>query len=328
MKNLIKIMKNFVFRLISFPGKFADYLHSDKVDDGLYKLSQFHSFRRSSTLLVIITVAFFSIIIWGSFAQINQVVRGSGEVIPSSKIQLLQSGFDGVVESINAELGQRVNKGDILFGIDYEQAKEDYEITLSEVEARQRKVEILENLVLTGSEAEVRLLDERLALGDAKKRFNSFKKRFDLSLVRAPVDGIINNVNVTTNGQVVRMGEPLAEMIADGDKLVIEIGINPKDIAFVSIGQEAKVNFTSYDPSVYGSFDGLVMKVSPTTKKMTDDSPAMYVARIEVVDDKKLNKINIQSGMIVDASIIGEERSVISYVFSPITKLSQKAFRE
>ena len=38
--------------------------------------------------------------------------------------------------------------------------------------------------------------------------------------------------------------------------------------------------------------------------------------------------IKLQSGMVTDISIIGQERSVISYLLNPITKLSQKALRE
>ena len=117
-------------------------------------------------------------------------------------------------------------------------------------------------------------------------------------------------------------------MVADDDSLVIEVGINTKDIASVNEGQKASINFTAYDASVYGSYDGIVGKVSPTTTQKSENDPPVYIARITVISDERLKEISLQSGMQVEASILGEKRSVISYVFSPITKLSQKAFRE
>ena len=35
-----------------------------------------------------------------------------------------------------------------------------------------------------------------------------------------------------------------------------------------------------------------------------------------------------QSGMITDVSIIGQERTVLGYIFNPVTKLTREAFRE
>ena len=39
-------------------------------------------------------------------------------------------------------------------------------------------------------------------------------------------------------------------------------------------------------------------------------------------------EITIKSGMQASVSIIGEERTVLSYLFNPITKLSKTALRE
>ena len=87
----------------------------------------------------------FVVIIWASFAKINQVVRANGTVIPASKIQVVQSVFGGVIDQISIELSDNVKKNDILFKIDYEQSKINYEMTKIEVEEREKK--ILEELV-------------------------------------------------------------------------------------------------------------------------------------------------------------------------------------
>ena len=39
-------------------------------------------------------------------------------------------------------------------------------------------------------------------------------------------------------------------------------------------------------------------------------------------------KISLQSGMQADVSIIGEKRTILSYVINPISKLSKTALRD
>ena len=91
-------------------------------------------------------IASFTIIfvIWASVSEVNQVVRATGTVIPDSKVHLVQSMEGGPVEEINIALGDKVVQGDVLFLVDYENKKNMYLLTKSEVETRSRKVEIIE----------------------------------------------------------------------------------------------------------------------------------------------------------------------------------------
>ena len=43
---------------------------------------------------------------------------------------------------------------------------------------------------------------------------------------------------------------------------------------------------------------------------------------------EELGTVVLQSGMMSDISIIGQERTVLSYITNPITKLSQRALQE
>ncbi len=64
----------------------------------------------------LITVAL--LIIWASFAEVDEVTRGEGRVIPSSQLQVVQAVDGGVVEEINVRAGQLVERGQILLRID------------------------------------------------------------------------------------------------------------------------------------------------------------------------------------------------------------------
>ena len=269
-------------------------------------------------------------LIWALIAEVNQVVRATGQVVPDSKVHVVQSGLTGPVEEINIKLDDKVNAGDVLFLIDSDNQEKLYNLVKHEYETRLRRVEILRKLVSTGSDSEFRLLDEELSLVDAEKRFNAAEINLEFSKVRSPINGSISKINVRNKEQIVRNGDILTEIVPEDDKLKIEAQILPKDIAYVKSGQKAKVAFSAYDMAIYGQVEGIVTKIAANTSS-TEDGVSFYPAIIEL-DDKSIEErdktIILQSGMLSDVSIIGEERTVFSYIANPITKLSQRALQE
>ena len=286
---------------------------------------------RKAPFILFWFIGLFTIIflIWGSIAEVNQVVKAQGVVKPDSKVHLIQSAIPGPIEKINIRLDDKVESGDILFLIDLTNNKNMYDLAFAEVETRLRKVEILTKLVETGSDSEFRLLDEKLALINAQTRLDNVKRNLDFSSVKAPTSGFISQVTVANIGQVVQSGNLLAELVPENDILRIEAAVQPKDVAYVRKGQKAKIGFSAYDTAIYGQFEGKVIKIAANTST-TEDGARFYPAIIEV-DPNQFNEndnITLQSGMITDVSIIGEERTVLSYIMNPITKLSQRALQE
>ena len=287
------------------------------------------SYRKSYILFW--SIASFTIIflIWASIAEVNQVVRAPGVVRPDSKVHLIQSGITGPVEEIKISLADKVEVGDSLFIVDQKSANELYKLSKAEVETRSRKVEIIRELVEKGSDSEFRLLDENLALIDAEKRFDIAKRQKTFSNIKSPVTGSVSKVNVANIGQIVQTGSLLAEIVPEDDVLQIEAGVESKDIAYVRVGQKARIAFTSFDVAIYGQVDGKVVKIAANTQQ-NEDGSNFYPAVIEVDAEsiRENQSIKIQSGMVCDVSIIGEERTVLSYITNPITKLSMKALQE
>ena len=294
---------------------------------------------KTSILFYIISLFCIIAVIWGSLARIDMVVRASGEVIPSTKVKVIQSVFPGVIEKINVKLGDKVTKGDILFVVDevrtrasYDANESAYEAAILEVETLEKRTKIIEDLVTQGAESEMRLLDERLRLVDSKKRLAQAegqravqKQQLEQTKIIAPYNGVINDVYITTVGQVVEAAQILSNLVPEDEKLIIKVSVNPKDISFVKKGMKAKVSFSTFDPSVYGTFEGYVTDIGATTSRAEDQT--FYETYVEVRDEK-MNDITIQSGMGAEISLIGQKRTVFGYIFSPVTKLKRNAFRE
>lgn len=150
--------------------------------------------------------------------------------------------------------------------------------------------------------------------------------------VRAPVAGRINRVLVTTVGGSVSPGQPLVELVPLRDQLQIEARIRPQDIGSVHINQRAKVDVTAYDSAIYGSLQGKVTSISPDAVIDERTGESFYLVRVltsaSALTDKRGTKLPIGSGMIASVSLLGDKRSVLSYILTPITRVTDEAFRE
>ncbi len=73
---------------------------------------------RARYLLRGIGVLLLLFILWAAFAQVDEITRGSGKVIPSRQVQVVQAVDGGVVAAILVREGQSVEAGQLLFRID------------------------------------------------------------------------------------------------------------------------------------------------------------------------------------------------------------------
>ncbi|PKN42681.1 MAG: HlyD family type I secretion periplasmic adaptor subunit [Deltaproteobacteria bacterium HGW-Deltaproteobacteria-18] len=70
--------------------------------------------RVSSMLLASVFLFFVAGVTWTALAELDETVRGSGKVIPSSEIKRIQNFEGGIVSEILVKAGQEVKKGDTL----------------------------------------------------------------------------------------------------------------------------------------------------------------------------------------------------------------------
>jgi membrane fusion protein, adhesin transport system len=150
--------------------------------------------------------------------------------------------------------------------------------------------------------------------------------------VSAPLPGRINRVLVSTVGGSVAPGSPLIELVPSEDRLMVEVQINPKDIGFVRLNQPARINISAYDSAIYGSMDGKVVTISPDAVTDERTGQSFYIVKVEASSSTLKGPhgeaLPLGPGMTVEASLLGDKRSVLSYIFTPITRVSERAFRE
>ena len=157
-------------------------------------------------------------------------------------------------------------------------------------------------------------------------------ERANRTVVRSPLAGRINRVLVTTIGGSVAPGAPLVEIVPGDENLLVEARVRPQDIAFIHLGQRAKVEVTAYDPSVYGGLEAEVVAISPDAVPDEQSGETFYIVRVRTAENVLRSGANralpIGPGMVANVSLIGDTRTVLDYLLSPITKLRDSALRE
>ncbi|RUW55911.1 HlyD family type I secretion periplasmic adaptor subunit [Mesorhizobium sp. M8A.F.Ca.ET.021.01.1.1] len=68
--------------------------------------------------IFIIAALFVAFVAWSSFAEVDEIARGDGKVIPASKTQVIQASEPGVVQEIAVKVGQVVRKNDLIIRLD------------------------------------------------------------------------------------------------------------------------------------------------------------------------------------------------------------------
>ena len=149
--------------------------------------------------------------------------------------------------------------------------------------------------------------------------------------LRSPVDGVVNDVKVTTIGGFVGAGEKVMEVVPMGEKLLVETRVKPSDIAFIKVGDKALVKVTAYDFSTYGGLDGKVVQVSADSIYDEVEKQAYFTVIVETQKSflaAGAQRLPITPGMMTDTQIITGRKSVLSYLLKPVMRARSEALRE
>jgi len=379
-----------------------------------------HGVSRASRLLLwasITTVAGF--LLWANWAELDTLTRATGQVIASSRNQVIQAADGGVLERMLVKEGDAVKRGQVLFRFDQTRAGASQQESrakaaalraavarlhaevfggeprftglsgFSEVQANQHalfqrrqaaineevtalerslalvKTELDMNLPLLKSgdvsRAEVLKLQRQVAdiQGQITNRRNKYfqdaqaelaKAQEDLESVeqvlaqrreqlaytevRAPMDGVVRNVRLTTQGGVAKPGDEILQIVPLDDDLIVEAKARPADIAFIKPGLPATVKLDAYDYSIYGSIKGTVSYISADTLNEETRASDMPYYRVQIktrdrnLSSRKNERINIQPGMTATVEIKTGRQTVFRYLTKPITKTLDESLGE
>lgn len=180
------------------------------------------------------------------------------------------------------------------------------------------------------AEASSALTQVREELEKSSHEIGTSVDRLDRNVVRTPVAGLINKLNITTIGAVVRPSEVLLEITPSDQRIVIQTRANPNDRANLRRGLPARVRIGAYDYATYGTIEGHVSEVSADA--LTDEKGNRYYrVNVEVDVSTIVSRVRqpgmLVPGMAATADITVGKRTIMSYILSPLLKFRDGAFR-
>ena len=376
--------------------------------------------RTSRALVWGSAVAVAGFLLWAQWAELDQITRATGQVIASSRNQVIQVPEGGVLAEMPVREGGQVRRGQLLARFDRTKAEAGYlesqakvaalTMTVARLQAEvfgrelalprdagrypefrdnqmtlyrkrqsalREEVQALDNgrklvreelemnlpLLQTGdvSRAEVIKLQRQLVEIEAQitNRRNKFlqdaqaelvkaqedlasaqqvgaqrKEQLDFTEVRAPMDGVVRNVRLTTLGGVARPGEEIMQIVPADDDLIVEAKVRPADIAFIKPGLPATVKMDAYDYSIYGVLNGTVAYISADTlnEDVRNNEQPYYRVQIKTTGrnlaGRQSEKIDITPGMTATVEIKTGQQSVLRYLTKPVTKTISESMGE
>jgi hemolysin D len=170
----------------------------------------------------------------------------------------------------------------------------------------------------------------------------------------APISGTVQQLAVSSLGQVVTSGQPLLTIVPLDQPLEIKAMIANQDIGFVDLGQQAVVKVDSFPFTRYGTIDGTVEKVSRDAvdeRDATELSDAANAARPQgaapgsPIKTQNLvfpatirlakrsvdvggKDVALMPGMGVTVEIKTGQRRAIDYLLSPLREIVSQTARE
>jgi hemolysin D len=190
---------------------------------------------------------------------------------------------------------------------------------------------------------------------EARQALAKADARLARTRLYAPTDGVVQQMAVTTVGQVVTTGQQLVVLTPIGGKLQVEALVANLDIGFVKPGQDAVIKVDAFPFTRFGALHGKVVSIASAAIAEQDakralanatatanaapeapsapGQPESFVFPVTVSLDESAMKIDnaiipLTPGMTATVEIRTDSRRVIDYLLSPLAKIGSEALRE
>ncbi|SHF59045.1 HlyD family secretion protein [Loktanella atrilutea] len=206
----------------------------------------------------------------------------------------------------------------------------DASIARAEARTSEINLQILAIDETARTEAQRELSTVMTRLAELKEREFAIRDRLARTDIRAPIDGVVNELNIHTLGGVVTPAEVLVTLVPQDSPLRVDIKLPPTSIEQVSLDQVARLRFPAFNQRVTPELRGHIIHISPATTTDRATGQSYYQATVDIAPAElaKLHDSHLIPGMPVEVFIATEDRTVASYLIKPIMDRFAHAFRE
>lgn len=163
----------------------------------------------------------------------------------------------------------------------------------------------------------IQRLNQNDILSAQQKQLEALIAQYEL---KAPIAGIVESLVYRDAGAAVEAPQELLKIVPEDEKLIAEVWVSNQDIGFLRRNQLAAVKIDTFDFTRYGWIEGKLLNIS--SDAIDDkDLGLVYKAVIELSTNHLIidgQTIKLESGMSVSAEVKTGQRTVLSYLLSPM----------
>lgn len=163
----------------------------------------------------------------------------------------------------------------------------------------------------------IQRLNQNDILSAQQKQLEALIAQYEL---KAPIAGIVESLVYRDAGAAVEAPQELLKIVPENEKLIAEVWVSNQDIGFLRRNQLAAVKIDTFDFTRYGWIEGKLLNIS--SDAIDDkDLGLVYKAVIELSTNYLIidgQTIKLESGMSVSAEVKTGQRTVLSYLLSPM----------
>ena len=163
----------------------------------------------------------------------------------------------------------------------------------------------------------IQRLNQNDILSAQQKQLEALIAQYEL---KAPIAGIVESLVYRDAGAAVEAPQELLKIVPENEKLIAEVWVSNQDIGFLRRNQLAAVKIDTFDFTRYGWIEGKLLNIS--SDAIDDkDLGLVYKAVIELNTNHLIidgQTIKLESGMSVSAEVKTGQRTVLSYLLSPM----------
>ena len=165
--------------------------------------------------------------------------------------------------------------------------------------------------------------------GDAE-RYTAAKEDLARTEIKSPAAGQVVGLSIQTVGSVISPGQKLMDIVPEDQTLLVEVRVAPHLIDRVKADLPVDVRFSSFAHTPQLVVEGKVVSVSGDLLTDPQNGVGYYLARVGVTAKgyTQLGKRQLQPGMPVEVIFLTGERSVLTYLLSPLTKRFAASMKE
>lgn len=169
-----------------------------------------------------------------------------------------------------------------------------------------------------------------LEIKEVIQQFHATRQQLQRVEIRAPVTGIVHELNVFTVGGVVTAGAQIMMIVPQDSEFEVEVNVEPQFVDDLFIEQPATVRFTAFNQRTTPELAGAVKTISASSITDRQTGQNFYRIRISVARSqlRRLEGKQLISGMPVETFIQTEERTPAEYLLRPLADHLSRAMKE